>query len=557
MSLSNSTILVTTPKRSRTWRLGRSLPEFWYLFGAALISTLWLNAPYWVRIVELMHVKSAIDVVFLLSQMGLVLGGTTALFLLLCWSKAIKPMLTVLFILSAACAYFSFQYQVYFDRHMMTNVMRTDVAEAKDLLSWKLLVWLLVFLTPALTYVWYVRIRPIAKRLKALLVHVGFAVVGIALGLCISLPIYKNYASFYRNHKEVVKTLVPFNYINANISYAQHQYKEAHRVFVHVGMDAKQEKPVSVTKPTVFVVVVGETARADRFALNGYGKPTNPLLSQETGLASFTQASSCGTYTAYSVPCMFSDLPRKDFNVDQAPQRENLLDIVKRAGADVMWYDNQSGCQGTCERVSSERLKQDCPESLCYDEQLVTALQQKLQQPVSKDQLIVLHMNGSHGPAYYQRYGKEFEVFKPSCDTNAIETCSQQQLNNVFDNTIVHTDAVLDGIIQTLKKQQDVNTVMLYMSDHGESLGENGLYLHGTPYAIAPKEQTHIPFVLWANPQFYQQQGLQDACLIQMAKQTPVSQDNLFHTVLGGLNIRTQVYDAKLDVFKQCQKGAA
>ncbi|UOO88399.1 phosphoethanolamine--lipid A transferase [Vitreoscilla massiliensis] len=537
--------------------LKHSLPEIGYVFGAAALLTFWINSPYWLRTYQLLHLTSLMDAVFMLSQMLLVLGVTTAVLLLFCWGRFAKPLLTLLFVISIACAYFSFNYQVYIDRHMLTNVMRTDVHEAKDLLSLKLLLWMVVFLLPAMLYVWGVGRRPIQKWWRNLSFHLLFALLGVALGLAASLPIYKNYASFFRNNKQVVKMLVPFNFITASVGYAQHQYRDAHQVYVHVGMDAKQVKPATVNKPTLFVVVVGETGRGDRFSLNGYARNTNPLLSKQQGVISFQNAQSCGTATAYSVPCMFSDLSRQDINIDNAPMRDNLLDITQRAGVKVEWVDNNSGCQETCGRVPTQQLKQDCPEGLCYDEQLVGALQQRLQQPLQADQFLVLHMNGSHGPAYYQRYPKQYEVFKPACNTNEINTCSQEALNNVYDNTVVYTDAVLNSLIETLKQQQDVNTAMIYLSDHGESLGEKGLYLHGTPYAIAPTEQTHIQMLFWANPQFYQQHAVNPSCLQNMAKSQAVSQDNLFHTVLGGLNVHTQAYSGKLDVLNACSQGKA
>ena len=537
--------------------LKRSLPEVAYLFVAAAIFTFWINSAYWLHTYQLLNIHGVMDVVFLLSQTLLVWGVTTTVLLLFCWGKLTKPLLSVLFTISAACAYFSFHYQVYIDRHMLTNVMRTDVHEAAGLMSWKFLLWMLVYVTPALVYVWGVTRRPIVKWWRNLGFHLLFAILSLAVGLAASLPIYKNYASFFRNNKQVVKMLTPFNFITSSVSYAQHQYRDAHQVFVHVGMDAKQVKPASVTKPTVFVVVVGETGRGDRFSLNGYGRNTNPLLSKQQGLVSFKNAQSCGTATAYSVPCMFSDLSRQDINIDNAPMRDNLLDITQRAGVKVQWVDNNSGCQETCGRVPTQQLKQDCPEGLCYDEQLVDALQQRLKQPVQADQFLVLHMNGSHGPAYYQRYPKQYEVFKPACNTNEINTCSQEALNNVYDNTVVYTDSVLNGLIDTLKQQQNVNTALIYLSDHGESLGEKGLYLHGTPYAIAPKEQTHIQMLFWANADFYQQHGVQNTCLQNLAHRPDVSQDNLFHTVLGGLNVHTQAYNAKLDLFNACSQGKA
>lgn len=530
--------------------------EIKYLLGASIILVLWINSPYWWRTAQLLDMNNISHGLFLLSQMVLVTGATVTLSLILCWGVARKWVLTLLMVISSVCAYFSEHYQVYFDRHMMTNMMRTDSAEAWDLMSWSLLGWLVVFLVPALAYVWGLKVMPQAKIGKVIWQHIWVSVLVLAVGLSASLPIYKQYASFFRNHKELVKMLTPFNIINANISYAQHRYRDTHQVFEHVGMDAKQYKPITIKQPTVMVVVVGETARADRFALNGYHKPTNPLLAQENGVISFQDASSCGTATAHSVPCMFSDLGRRQINLDQAPMRDNLLDIAQRVGVQVTWIDNNSGCQETCLRIPHEQLRQDCPERLCYDSKLIEALQSHLNSSnPNQDQLVVLHMNGSHGPAYYQRYPKEYAHFAPACNTNAIDTCSQEQLNNVYDNTIVYTDVVLDGIIKVLQ-QQNTNTLMWYMSDHGESLGEKGLYLHGTPYAIAPQQQTHIPFIVWGNQDFYQQQGIRADCLQQMAKTEAVSQDNLFHSILGGLNVKTQAYDGKLDIFHTCTKAA-
>ena len=186
-----TTVSHNLPKK---WLLARSLPEILYVFGAALVLTVWLNSAYWYRTYQMLGMKSAMDGVFLLSQMLLVLGVTTAVLLLFCWGKLTKPLLTVLFVLSSACAYFSYEYQVYIDRHMLTNVMRTDVHEARDLLSWKLLAWLVVYLLPALLYVWGVKRQPIAKWWRNVVLHLLFAVLGVALGLAVSLPIYKEYA---------------------------------------------------------------------------------------------------------------------------------------------------------------------------------------------------------------------------------------------------------------------------------------------------------------------------------------------------------------------------
>ena len=552
MRMEQSLSLTTQESKNISKHYRWSLGEITYLIGAAALFTFWINSPYWLRVARLIPLQHGKDILFLLSQMLLVLGVTTSILMLLCWSRLLKPMLALLFIISAACAYFSYVYQVYVDRHMLTNVMRTDVSEAKDLLSIKFGTWMLVYLLPVFVFLKWVHVRPLGHWRHKLMWRLGGIVLGVVFGLAVGMPMYKNYASFYRNNKQVIKMLTPYNFINASVSYAQHKLKDGNRVFEHVGLDAKQVRPAAVNKPTVFVLVIGETARADRFSLNDYARPTNPLLSKQEGIISFQKAASCGTATAISVPCLLSSSARKEYNPDTAAYQDNLLDVVQRAGITVQWFDNNSGCQQSCERVPHQQLKQDCPEELCFDEQLVAALNKQLLSPSTKDQFIVLHMNGSHGPAYFQRYPKHNEAFKPACNTKDISSCDQTLLNNVYDNTIVNTDEVLNGIVEVLKAQKNTNTVMVYASDHGESLGENGLYLHATPYSIAPKEQTHIPMIFWANSSFYQQHKVSSLCLQQAAKNAEVSHDNLFHTVMGGLFVHSQVYDGRLDLMKQC-----
>ena len=523
-----------------------------YLFGLAFIMTFWINAPYWLMTIKLMQFERVVDALFLVSQMLLMLGVTLSIFLLIPTAKVSKWIVTLFFSISICCMYFSYNYQVLIDRHMITNLVKTDYQEVHGLLSFKFFVWFVVFAAPAMAWIWLVKVAEQRSKYPRPLMHFSFAILAFMMALVVSFPIYKNYASFFRNNHGMVKALVPYNFMVASVSFAKHQY-DVERTHVQIGLDAVSVKPTS-DKPTIWVVVVGETARGDRFALNGYERPTNPQLSQVPNVLSYDQASSCGTFTAYSVPCMFSDLPAANFNSDSAPYRDNLLDIAQRAGVSVQWLDNQSGCQGTCNRVPYQRLKKDCPEGLCFDEQLVDALNEYLNSvATAQDQLIVLHMNGSHGPAYYQRYPAQFETFSPACNTNSIENCSKQELDNVYDNTIVYTDAVLASVIQTLA-QQDAQVAMLYLSDHGESLGENGWYLHGTPYRLAPQEQKHIPMIFWANTDFYTQHQIDAQCMQEQRQRSDVSQDNLFHTLLFGLDIQTDLYQSSLNLLAACQQ---
>jgi lipid A ethanolaminephosphotransferase len=160
---------------------------------------------------------------------------------------------------------------------------------------------------------------------------------------------------------------------------------------------------------------------------------------------------------------------------------------------------------------------------------------------------------GSHGPAYYKRVPDAFKKFQPECKSNALQECSREQVVNSFDNTILYTDHFLGQAIQWLKKSETTSApAMLYVSDHGESLGENNLYLHGLPYRVAPDVQKRVPWITWWSPQFEKQTGLSRTCL-QNKVQMPLTHDNYFHSVLGLLNVSTADYQAKLDVHADCR----
>lgn len=312
-------------------------------------------------------------------------------------------------------------------------------------------------------------------------------------------------------------------------------------------------------KPRVIVLIVGETARAQNFSLYGYGRETNPLLSKNKEIITFGDVSSCGTATAVSLPCMFSYLTRKNFDVTDAQYTQNLLDIAKASGYDVFWKDNDDGCKKVCDRVGKIDAKVGnkqpyCFGSYCHDDILLDGLNSRLS-AVTKDTVIVLHMMGSHGPTYYKRYPDEFKRFQPACDTANLQDCSREQIINTYDNTIVYTDYVVSSVIDVLKKHGNLQSGMLYVSDHGESLGENNIYLHGLPYALAPEEQKKVPMVLWLSEAALQSLKLDRACLERYAASEKFSHDNYFHSVLRMLSIKTTAYDAGLDVLQKCVKG--
>jgi len=331
-----------------------------------------------------------------------------------------------------------------------------------------------------------------------------------------------------------------------------------------IGLDASRGKWAQTPhrRPLLVVLVVGETARAANWGLNGYRRATTPQLAAMPELISFAQVTSCGTNTEVSLPCMFSPWGRRQYDEARVRRSESLLHVVQRAGVNVFWRDNQSGCKGVCDGIPHEVVdpRQSpalCEEGRCLDEALLVGLERRLQRPDGGDQFLVLHQLGNHGPAYDKRYPDAFRRFTPVCATADLRRCSREQIVNAYDNALLYTDHVLARTIAWLREHgAGRDTALIYVSDHGESLGENGLYLHGLPYAIAPDVQTQVPMLLWLSPGIAETQGIDTACVRQRAAQ-PAAHDHLFHSLLGLLDVSTSLYDPAMDLLQPCRRPPA
>jgi lipid A ethanolaminephosphotransferase len=523
-----------------------------------MLVALWLmltmNLPFWHSVWQGVGGMSNDSPLFLLSLPLFVWIWLYVLLSMLAWGRLTKPVLALLVLVSAGASYFMNSYGIVIDYNMLTNMLQTDVAEATELFNGRLLLWLLLLgVLPALL-ISRMPTRPLAWR-RELAGKLGSMAVLLGVFAVLVMSQYQPYASLIRNHREVRLMLVPSNVVGAVHGYLKRELAAPVTLEV-VGADAHRISAVGVThRPRVTVVVVGETARAANFSLNGYARPTNPELA-ERDVINYPQASSCGTATAVSVPCMFQDVGRTDYKESMAGNREGMLDVLQRAGVGVLWRDNNSGCKGACDRVPSEdvshlKLAEFCADGECHDEALLHNLQAYLDS-IERDSVVVLHMKGSHGPAYYKRYPAAFERFTPVCKNVQLDRCDTASIVNAYDNSLLYTDHVLAATIDLLHNNAArLDTAMLYMSDHGESLGEHGMYLHGVPYAMAPSEQTHVPMVLWFSDGMQRSSGISADCLRQQAGQ-PVSQDNLFHSVIGLMGVRTSVYQPQLDIFRGC-----
>ena len=475
----------------------------------------------------------------------------------LAFRRVFKPVLILLFLISAGVSYFMNQYGVLIDAGMFRNFAETNTTEVRDLLSFKLVVYLLLLGVLPSVLLWKTTIN-YRRWYRELLSKLVVSVMSIGVLGVVALVNYQGLSSLFRNHHELRLMIVPSNYVGASISYLKEQVVSAQRPFLKIGEDAQRSaSATSHPRKSLTVLVVGESARAENFGILGYARDTTPELSKEKGLIAFTDVHSCGTETAVSVPCMFSNMTRKDYSASKAKNQEGLLDVLQRAGFDVIWRDNQSGCKGTCNRVTVQdvsNLKDPvlCANSECRDEILLQGLQEFIDHQ-DKDTVLVLHQMGSHGPEYFKRYPKAYEKFTPVCESNALNDCSRENIVNGYDNTLVYTDHVLSSLINVLRSNQDkVDTAMLYLSDHGESLGEYNLFLHGTPYMLAPEQQKHVPMLAWFSSNYQKSFAVDTRCL-QEERNAPLSQDNLFHSMLGLLGVKSEVYDKKLDMFAGCR----
>ncbi|MFB5640402.1 phosphoethanolamine transferase EptA [Kluyvera ascorbata] len=528
-----------------------------YIILFSLYIALALNIAFYRQAYTLLPVDGLHNALVFLS-MPVVAFAVMAILLALASVVRLEKVATTLFILlSASAQYFMMNFGIIVDRSMITNILDTTPAESYALLSGQMVLVFSFTALFAIALAWWIKIKPAASVWRGTIMRAGTVTVSVLLILLVAGLFYKDYASLFRNNKELVKSLNPSNSIVAMNSWYFHHEMD-NLPLVKIGEDAKQ-KAVMKNGPrkNLTILIVGETSRAANFSLGGYDRETNPLLAKDN-VVYFPKTASCGTATAVSVPCMFSNMPRTGYDESLAHHQEGLLDIIQRAGIQVQWNDNDGGCKGACDRVPHQditalNLPGQCINGECYDDVLFHDLEKTID-AMQGDGVIVLHTIGSHGPTYYNRYPPEFRRFTPTCDTSEIQSCSQEQLKNSYDNTILYVDHIVDKAIKLLQSKQDkFTTSLVYLSDHGESLGENGVYLHGLPYSIAPETQKHVPMLLWLSDDYQKRYGVNYACLQQKAKENDYSQDNLFSTMLGLTGVETQEYHAADDILATCK----
>lgn len=495
------------------------------------------------------------NVPFLISLALFFTSLTAIFFLAICHGRATRWILALFLIVASQSAYYMDRFGVIIDTVMIDNIMQTSGSEFAGLITSSLIFRTILFgIIPALLVLKYCpNITSIKAELTSKLRAIFLFILAIIM---LVFPFTADYTSFIREHKIVRFYANPTYSAYSAIKYATQQSTiSTNRLpLILVAGDAVAMDP-STSKKELVIMVVGETARADRFSLNGYKRDTNPLLAQQD-VISFSDVASCGTSTGVSVPCMFSSLGRLKYDKEKALEQENALDVLKKHGIEVLWRDNNSDSKGVASRIKYQDFKTPTLNPICKGEcrdvGMLDGLDAYIKAHQNKDMLIVLHQMGNHGPEYYRRYPKEFERFKPACQTGELRDCSQQEIDNAYDNAILYTDYFLSEVIKFLKKYDaDYETAMLYVADHGESLGEHGVYLHAAPYMVAPKEQTHVPVILWTGENF--DYKLAD---IKPYKDLSLSHDDLFCTLLVAYELKSHMCEVKKRHAHQKQQSA-
>ncbi len=485
------------------------------------------------------------NIPFLVSLTLLVNSVFVIILSLACHGFLTKPLLIIVLIISSITAYFMDNFNLVIDEVMIQNILETNFHESVDLISIKLVVYFLILGVAPSIFVYKIPIQIDILKIKIISSLKLFCMALILAILCM-LPLGSSYATFFREHKPLRYYSNPAYWIYSTAKYVKESLKPTVTTLEKIGLDAKI--PASDIDRELIIFVLGETARADRFSLNGYSRQTNPFL-EKIDLVSFTNFWSCGTSTSVSVPCIFAKIDSGNYSSQQAKNSENLLDVLSLSGVNVFWIDNNSDSKGVAIRSNYEDYTTNANNPVCdiecRDEGMLANLQKKINSVKKGDIFIVLHQMGSHGPAYYKRYPSAFRKFIPTCESNQLQSCNDDEISNAYDNTILYTDYFLSKTIEILKQNDGIfETAMFYVSDHGESLGERGVYLHGMPNMIAPDAQKHVPAIMWFGANFDDV----DVDRLKAQRDRKLNHENVFHTLLGMMEVETGIYDPTLDI---------
>jgi len=474
--------------------------------------------------------------------------------------RTVRPLIAALTLLAAVGAHHAAAYRTVLDPSMVRNVLRTDPAEARELVTASLALHVAAFAGLPILVLWR---TPIAVREWRAALRARLALLGVAavIGVGTLLVVFQPLASLMRNRPELRYLISPANLVWSSARVLTEDARARTAAREPIGTDAAPGASwAGEPRPRVLVFVLGETARSANWGLSGYRRQTTPRLAARDDLIDFPRTRACGTSTEASLPCLFGPTGA-GFDPARVRRAESVLHVLARAGVAVHWRDNQSGCKGVCDGLPTDTVAASapagtCSDGRCPDEALLHDLERRLDE-ARGTQLWVLHTIGNHGPSYFRRYPPAFAHFLPDCRSDDLRRCSREEIVNAYDNALRYTDHVLATVIERLTARAGrIDAALLYVSDHGESLGEGGLYLHGVPLAIAPDVQTQVPMVAWVGDGFARRIGLDRDCLARRAAE-PAAHRNVVHTLLGLLDVRTALHDPALDLTGRCRAATA
>jgi lipid A ethanolaminephosphotransferase len=468
------------------------------------------------------------------------------------WTRNI--VLPLVFFVTAAAAFYMDRYHVYIDRDMVANVLVTEPKEARELITPDVLLALLLHgLLPSLL-VWWTRV-PARSLGRGLTMHALGMAIAFGVALAAIGTIYQPLSSLMRNETSLRHLIAPGNWVVALVR-AVRANRHADAPRQPIAADARLERPVGA-RPRLVVVMVGETVNAAHWGLNGYRRQTTPRLAALDGV-NYPDVEACGTNTEVSLPCMFSGQGLHDYDRDAIRGSESLMHLLAHLGISTLWRDNQTGCKGACEGLPFESFLDatvpgHCDGRRCFDSVLLHDLDAAVAR-MPGDAVVVLHMLGNHGPSYYARYPEAFKRFTPACEVDELGDCERQAIVNAYDNAILYTDTVVADAVAWLEGQSAArDTALIYLSDHGESLGESGLYLHGVPRMIAPDEQLKVPMWLWLSTSLREADGIDLDC-VRAGASAPRTHNALFSTVLGLMRVQTSARMPSEDLLAPCRR---
>lgn len=530
------------------WR--RTSAWLFNLVSAVALASIY-NVPVWKRLSSFYPPDQEGNIIFIVSLFFIITGCFFLVLNVLTYIRLNKILACLVFLVNPFVLYFINEYSVMVDSVMIENVLQTDAAEAKEIISWTFLTYAALGIMVS-AIIWRFKII-YPNSLRLYLRHTIIVFANIAVIASLMLTNFQAAASMVRNHKELRYLVLPNNYVYGTIKVIKNRLptvaEKLHLYEAKKDISWKDNK-----KKTIFILVIGETARADNFSLYGYNRQTNPKLTKDNVIV-FKNMLSCGTSTAVSLPCMFSSAGKNNFDSSMRTNPNNMFQLANRAGFKTLWIDNSSGCKGLCDNIEtiSMRSLNGNEAKEVYDADMIPVMNKFIQRENS-DAFIVMHQMGSHGPAYYLRSPQKFWQYTPVCKTERLDKCLAEEIRNAYDNTILYTDFFLSETIRYLESlSNEYNVALVYVSDHGESLGENNLYLHGLPYSVAPHEQKHVPFILWASEDFNKEHRIDTDCLRKEASEK-LSHDNLFHSVLDVLDINSPLVEKKYSIFSTCQR---